>query len=416
MTNINLLLKRVGHPEKKFPSVLIAGTNGKGSTAIFLSEILKKAGYKTGLYTSPHLIKVEERVKVNGKPIPGEKFVELVNLLKPLIEDLSSFPPHKITFFEAITALSFLYFSQEKVDILVSEVGMGGRLDATNTLSPLLGIITPISREHTTYLGNNLPSIAKEKCGIIKEGMAVISSPQKPSVNKVIRKFCRQKRARLCRVDKDLSYQDLGFDGTFQKIQVSSSLYNFSELKIRPLGKFQIMNALTALLAAEAFFLPVSGVREKVQQAIKVGLEETEIPGRLQIISRKPLVIFDVAHNPEAIASLISSLSFIFPEKNYHFLLGLLKDKDAGKIIKTLSSSASSFVFTRPETERAQDPDFLAKLAHRYCNTVPTNVIPRPKEAFSFAKRNLLSNGLLCICGSFYLSSAVLKNLTFKKI
>ncbi len=403
LANILRLLNRLDNPQKGFPSFHIAGTNGKGSTAAMLAAILSSAGYRTGLYTSPHLWDVCERIQIDGRPIARKEFASLIASLVPVVEELSQFPPHSPTYFESLTAAAFLYFCQKRVDYAVVEVGMGGRLDATNVVTPLVSVITPIGLEHRRYLGNTLAAIAREKAGIIKEGRPVVVGKQVRSAFQVINKVARERGCAVYSLGKNITWTtEGGTKSSFSfHIKVPGLERKIDGVRISLPGTFQVENAATACLALTAAGLSVK--EEVVRQALK----EISWPGRLQVVSRKPLIIFDVSHNPPAIKTLLANLSFLYPKKEFKFLCGLLKDKDYRSILKLIGPFGKEFYFTRPDSHRSREPEELKSYFQKVFPNKPCRVVVNPRQAYFAARKEIGEKELLCICGSFYLASAL---------
>ncbi len=368
------LLAELGNPQERYKSIQVAGTNGKGSVASFIASILTESGYKVGLYTSPHLLEPTERITLSRKPISQKNFASLITSLIPVIEKRVAGTGVPLTYFEVLTAAAFQYFAKEKIDFLVAEVGMGGRLDATNVLKPLACVLTPISLEHTEYLGHTLAAIAQEKCGIIKKGSLVVSSPQRREVADVIKDVCVKKNVPLYWVSPCI-------------------------------GKFQIENAAVAEKVIEA--LSSFGVRIK-KRDIEKGLLKTKISGRLQILAQKPLIIYDVGHNPGAVRALCEALRDISPQK-YIFIYGCLKGKDAQQIIKIIAPMTKILILTKPKSKRAREPEELLQIAKEVLSENKIKVISNPKSALRFALKNKKKEPV-CIFGSFYLASSF-KNL-----
>ncbi len=376
------LLSELGNPERRYKSLHITGTNGKGSVANFIASILSEAGYRVGLYTSPHLLEPTERIVVSGKLISKRRFASLITSLLPTIEKRVEKTGIPLTYFEVVTAAAFQYFAEEKIDFLVAEVGMGGRLDATNILKrPLVCVITPISLEHTEYLGDTLAAIAREKCGIIKEGSIVVSSPQRREVAQVIRKACKKKG-----------------------VPFRNEFLNGTSLKLPVLGRFQIENAAVAAAAIEA--LSSFGFRIK-KESIREGLLKTRIFGRLQILSKKPLIVYDVGHNPAAVKALCESLITLFSDGKYIFIYGCLKGKDSRRILKIIGPITKLLILTRPKSERARELEDLFRIAKEYLEEEKIKIIANPKRALRFALKSRKKEPI-CIFGSFYLAPAIL--------
>ena len=393
------LLKKFGNPHLKYPSILIGGTNGKGSVAKVLSEILYHSGYKVGLYTSPHLLKINERICVNNKPISDKKLNFYIKKLKKIISDL---PYHNYpTFFEALTVIGFLYFFEEKVDILVAEVGMGGRFDATNVLPSFLEIMTPISLDHTNYLGRTLNEIALQKAGIIKSGSCVISGRQKKVCENIIMEKVREKKAKIYTYLKDFRAKRV-----YQS--VSCQIFNFygnekyKGLKTKLLGRHQIQNISLAIQAS--CIIKENGFRIK-DESIYKGVENTYWPARFQILKENPIIIVDGAHNPEGIEILKKTISEVFPGEKFSFLVGIMKDKDWRNMLKKIFNIADEIIFTRIDSERAIEPEILADFSKRR-KGIKIEIIKRVDEALKEIEKRKKN---LCICGSLYLAGEVLK-------
>lgn len=333
------LLDQVGNPHHDLQAVHIAGTKGKGSTAWMTANVLREAGFKVGLYTSPHLVSFRERIRVDGARIPEKQFAGLLSEIRPYIT-----PPEEgrcsHSFFDVLTVMAFLYFSRQKVDIAVVEVGMGGRLDATNVLCPLVAAITPISFDHTKHLGNDLASIAAEKAGIIKPGVPVVVSPQSVEALEVIRHTCRARRARLIQVGEDIQWtpkpcpgpRPVQGEGTC--LDVRTTRRGYVGLWLPLLGDHQRINATTAVGIAEE--LRRSSVRIP-EEAIRKGLARTKVLGRISVIQRRPTVVLDVAHNPASIRTLREVLQNRFRFKRLFLVFTLHKDKDVEGIVREMT-------------------------------------------------------------------------------
>lgn len=398
------LLKKFGNPHKKYPSVLIAGTNGKGSVARTLANMLTSSGYKTGLYTSPHLVYLGERIKIDGKDITEEELAEKIRQLQKI---LINQPYHLYpTYFEALTSLAFSYFADKRIDILVCEVGMGGRFDATNVLPSSLEIITRIGLDHMQYLGNTIEQIANEKAGIIKDNTYVVSCRQKAAAMDVIKRKAKEKRAKLyCEGD----------DFYTRRVFVSpeNQIFNFYGERIykgikTPLkGKHQISNM--ALAIQSAILLKKMGF-DIQDEAIYKGVETTSWPCRFQIVKKEPYIIVDGAHNPDGIKTLLATLTELFPDTKFSFLMGILKDKDWKRMLDIVikSGQVKEIIFTTPESERAISPDILADFVLKKRKDINVNVIEKIPDALRYIKQTKKN---WCICGSLYLCGDIIKYL-----
>jgi len=336
LERVQKILEALGNPQLDFSSIHIAGTNGKGSTAAMTASILKEAGYTVGLYTSPHLLSYTERIKVDNRDISPKEFNQGISLVKKIILKLQkknkAFKP---TVFEVLTAVAFWYFAKKEVQVAIVEVGMGGRLDATNVLYPLVSVITNVDYEHTEILGKTLTAIAQEKAAIIKPGIPVVTAEAKSDPLKVIK----------AQAEKNLSVLQ----------QVKAYPIYLTNL----LGEHQKINAACAVAA-----IKLAGI-EVGQKQIECGLRDTQWPGRLQIISRKPLIIVDGAHNPAGAKGLKEALRQLFPGK-FTVIFGCQATKDFCLIIKTLASIAKKFIITRSSNAQAQKQSLVLASINKF--------------------------------------------------
>jgi len=379
------LLSRLGNPHQAYPSILVGGTNGKGSIASMIAAILINAGFRVGLYTSPHLVDFRERVCVNGAMISLQEANTYASQVRENGKSAE-------TYFECLTAVAFLHFKAQHVDWAVLEVGMGGRLDATNVVSSFLSIISNISLEHRDYLGSTLRKIATEKAGIIKKNGICLTAATQGSVLDVFRAQCEHNHARLLQLGKDF------------KIKIGeNSFFNFAspELQIKRLkvalpGQHQIRNAALAL--ASIVELQKRGYLIS-EQNISSGMANVRWPGRLEMIQQNPCVVLDGAHNPAAISVLCQSLPRLYSWRRLIIVFGALRDKQYGVMVKKLYSLADQMIFTMPSTERAAPPeDFLPKVLPE-----KVMVIRSPLDAFRVALSNATIHDLICVTGSLYL-------------
>src|SRR3990167_862994 len=407
LENISLTLNLLQNPHQKFKSIHIAGTNGKGSTAAMTASILQHAGYKTALYTSPHLQDFRERIMINRVMIPEGDVVELTEIIRSRIYNHSEL---SLTFFEFTTAMAFLYFAKEKVDFAVIEVGMGGRLDATNVLNPVVSIITEIDIEHTEHLGEDIKSIAKEKGGIIKEKGTVILSSRKPDVIEIIESICKDKNAKLYRIGRDFGIrnEECGIRSSkFEFHNPKSAIHNF---EIPLLGKYQIINASIAIKAS--LIIKESGF--KIDESnIRDGLKKVQWNGRLEIVSENPIIILDGAHNPAAAKALSEELKKFWNAEygirvnQLMLIIVILKDKDYKGIISFLAPIADYIIITKPKTDRGRIAEDLKTESLKYKKDV--EIIEDISEAISKAKSYIKSNDIICITGSFFTIGEAIK-------
>jgi dihydrofolate synthase/folylpolyglutamate synthase len=406
LERIVYLLKLLGNPHQKLKFVHIGGTSGKGSVAYLLSKLLNAQGYKVGLHLSPHLQKITERMQINDMPISEKKFINQVNLLLPLNrkvqKDLNLGEP---TYFETLVAASFDYFEKEKVDIAIVEVGLGGTLDATNVIKPLLSIITSVGLDHTEILGKTVQKIARDKAGIIKEGSPVITGATQPSVREIIMKKAQNLDSKVYVLGSD-------FDHKIKNTTLSGSIFDFTmkdkiyrNISLSLLGIFQVENASLALMASH--LLTDFGFKIG-KETIYKALEVAKIPGRFEKVSEKPLIILDGAHNPIKMQTFLSSLRRIFPKKKFIFLVAFKKDKDIKNILKLLTPASTSFVvseFNQPTdmgkrfTTRAAEIRRLIKEVGFSGKTL----IQRNSHKALFEAKKLASKGdVIVVTGSLY--------------
>lgn len=346
LRGIKALLRRMGNPERGLRCVHIAGSNGKGSTAAMVAAVLAAAGYKTGLYTSPHLVEFTERIRINGKPIPQKVVIRLARRLQRTIE------ANRTTFFEAVTAMALQYFKEEAVDIAVIETGLGGRLDATNVVHPLVSVITTISLEHTDLLGNSLEQIAYEKAGIVKSGVPCVSGVRSVAALRVIRSACRRRRSRFIDA-RHARVRILHRDLSGSVLSLSIGGARISKLELSLGGNHQARNALLAIAALQE--LTDHGFRVH-EEAIRRGLGSlnalTGFQGRLLVVNRHPQIVADVAHNREAMQVLVKALKRLGVIRPW-VVFGVMKDKPFRTMIRVLASIAHGVSAVQAGTERS---------------------------------------------------------------
>ena len=385
---ISRLLNRLNNPHDVYKTVLIGGTNGKGSIAAMVASILEQGGLKVGFYSSPHLIDIRERIIVNGSMITWEE-------LSFCIEDVRKELYEDVTFFEFLTAVAFVHFHHEKVDIAVLEVGMGGRLDATNVVKPFVSIISNISFDHRSYLGDTLDKIASEKGGIIKKkGVCITAAKQRRVIN-VLEEICLQKGAKLLRLGRDMKSR-VNPDGTFNYMRLGKIFRNI----ICPLlGRHQIDNAMLAICAIEA-------IREKGlkinDDAIFRGIRNTRWDGRLEILQHEPLVLVDGAHNTAGISVLCKALKQAIVYNRLILIFGVLNDKDHVAMLKKIIPLTCHLIVTRSQTDRAMPPDKVKVTASRYMQH-NIEIIENSQNALRRALSLAKVNDLVCVTGSLYL-------------
>ncbi len=397
LENISEFMTRIGSPQREFKSVHVAGTNGKGSVCAFLAEILKEHGLKVGLYTSPHLVDFRERIKINGHEIPKEDVLRIGLALKKVMEEMIAKDPQKqLTFFEFTTGMAFKHFQEQRVDLVVTEVGMGGRLDATNVIEPEVAAITRIGLEHTNYLGKTIADIAREKAGIIKKGASVVTCERSSEALSVISSTVAKKSGKLVSIGGDFEAKRIGqtLEGTTFDFE---GPFKAANLKTRLLGNYQAENAACAITIISELRKKGFGVTDA---EIRSGLLKTEWPGRLDIVSRDPFLMFDGSHNPDGVATtarVISELQ-IGP---LTYVLGCMDDKDAKGIAKAIAPTAAKIISTQARYKRALSSGKLAAIVKSEFHG-PQTEVEDDFEAFETALREPRGKGV-CVIGSLYL-------------
>jgi len=401
LENINVLAERLGHSERAYPSAHIAGTNGKGSTAAFLESILRHAGFRTGLNTSPHLEKINERIRINGEEIDDEAFAETFTRVQVLIEELLAAGKLRAhpTYFECVTAMAFESFASERVGFAVFEVGLGGRLDATNILSPAVTIITRIDFDHENFLGHSLAEIAREKAGILKPGVPLILAEQPPEAREVILARATAlgcpviEPAQIFRVD----HQSIHDGRLHARVKEEASGQTFEIAPSLP-GRFQLQNALNAVAAAR--LLQQRGFRI-TDEAITLGIAATVWPGRLEKLQSTPDVYCDGAHNPGAARELAYFLDQNFSGRKIFLIYATLRDKAVDEVAGLLFPRAAEVIFTAPRTSRAVSATQLAEIAGHHA--AHFSVIPDAERAIEHALAEATPEDAILITGSLYL-------------
>jgi dihydrofolate synthase / folylpolyglutamate synthase len=411
LENITVLDERLGHPSRAYPSAHIAGTNGKGSTAAFLESILLHAGLRTGLNTSPHLENINERIRIDGKEISDEDFAAVFTRIHETIEQLladGKLRAHP-TYFECVTAMAMEYFAEQRVDFAVFEVGLGGRLDATNILAPAVTIITPIDFDHENFLGHSLHEIAAEKAGILKPNTPVVVAPQLPEAREVI--LNRAKELGCPVIETDVAYRihekpvttRQAKSESFATGTITATIVEISSgwwLDISPSlpGHFQVQNALNAVAAARVL---VTRGLQVTDDAIAAGISNTVWPGRLEKLQAHPDVYLDGAHNPAAARELAAFLAENFASRKIWLIYGALRDKSVDEVAGWLFPLAAEVVFTEPRTPRAISASQLAEIAGYHARHSET--IPDAEKALDHVLGNARPEDAIFVCGSLYL-------------
>ena len=411
------LMHLLGNPHLKARTIHIAGTKGKGSVASMIASVLTTSGYKTGLYTSPHLIDIRERFRIDGKMISEEEFTDIVEELKPAVDAVNRRAAYGLlTTFEIMTALCFVFFTRHDIDFQVVEVGLGGRLDATNVVSPEVCIITPVNLDHTDVLGDTVAKIAAEKAGIIKEGVPVVASPQTDEAMEVIERVCFEQHSRLIKIGVDVKWQDAGFNPEKLNIKVEGRLNDY-ELSLPLLGCCQMENAAAAVAALEVliekgFDISPSGITQ--------GMGQVKWPGRFQVMGKNPCIIIDGAHNVLSARELKKSLRYYY--KDYFsmdktkslgktiLVFGASSDKDIQGMADELAPLFDEVIITRSSHPRSMDVLTLAAgFGNRGLEVESTATVP---EALELAVSQAQGTGLICIAGSLFVAGDAIAYFT----
>ncbi|PYX16654.1 MAG: bifunctional folylpolyglutamate synthase/dihydrofolate synthase [Acidobacteria bacterium] len=422
LDHMRVLLRALDYPERRFPSVLIAGTNGKGSTAATLASILKASGLRTGLYTSPHLIRINERIRINGEEISDDEFALLHDMIDRTAERLvgeSELPWHP-SFFEMLTAIAFEYFSRKKIDIAVLEVGMGGRLDATNVIDPRICVITDISLDHQKFLGNTVTEIAREKAGIIRRGGIVVTLPQQPQANGVIGNTILDLEAQAVSavpyvppVAPSTQYRVANSELGRAIFRYPLEVMGKRILVETPLvGRHQLRNVALAIAAAEELSHRGFAI---TADSIEHGIRETHWPGRFQVIS--PVkgaseYVLDVAHNPAGAWALRSTLSGAYEDRSLTFVFGAMRDKAIGEIAEILFPLAERVIATRADNPRSATSGEIREAAAH--TSVAIEQAPNVAAALERARVLAGSNGVVVVTGSIYIVGEAMQSLGIK--
>ena len=422
LAHMRVLLDALENPERKFPAVLIAGTNGKGSTAATLAAILQASGYKTGLYTSPHLLRINERVRISGTTIPDDNFAGIHDLVDRTAERLvteGDLPWHP-SFFEMLTAIAFEYFARERIDIAVLEVGMGGRLDATNVVDPKLSIVTDISLDHQKFLGDTLAEIARQKAGIIRPNGVVVTLPQTPEANDVLGNTILDVGARAVSAVPYVPPVSPNSTPYVLPGSLASSGYRARyplqvmgrEILVEtPLvGRHQLRNLALAIAAAEE--LSAHGFPAITAVTIERGIRDTHWPGRFQVLpatAGSPEVVFDVAHNPAGAWALRSTLSAAYDDRPLVFVFGAMRDKAVGEMAEILFPLATRVIATHADNPRAATPAEIREAARRV--SVDIEEAPDVPSALALARAAAGTQGLVVVTGSIYIVGEAMRSL-----
>jgi dihydrofolate synthase/folylpolyglutamate synthase len=402
LDRMRLLAKSLGDPQKKIRTAHVAGTKGKGSTTTMLASFLQACGFKTGLYVSPHVCDVRERICINGEMISQAAMTKLICRIEPIIEKMADQKP---TFFEIFTALAFLHFAEQKVDFAVIETGLGGRLDSTNILDPDVCGITSISYDHMHQLGGTLAEIAAEKAGIFKKGVPVVSVPQVPEAKRVLKRIAQEVGAPLLFTGEDIEFsyrvESSRTQGCQTRICLTTPNSRFEHLSIPLMGEHQAINCGLALALLDQ--LKAAGLKIDDTKAVE-GLRDlgARLPGRMELVSKDPRILLDGAHNAASVQALMRAIGQNIPYDSMVVIFGCAADKDITGMMEQIAGGGDKVIFTKSDTARAADPHDLGRMYEEKTGRV-AQICPTLKEALRVALSAVSREDLITVCGSFYL-------------
>lgn len=402
LENMKTLLSMVGDPHRRLRAIHVAGTKGKGSTCAMTASVLQAAGYQVGLFTQPHLHTFRERIRINDRLMTEEQMIAALDGLKPFIQQL----PDPSTF-EIMTALAFQYFAEQNVDLAVVETGLGGRLDTTNVIEPLVAVITSISYDHTYILGDTLEEIASEKAGIIKDGRPVVCSPQRAAAERVIANVCHEKRSPLILVGRDWLWQPGEANMEGQSFEVRCGIpdpggliegQRSRDFWIPLLGRYQLVNATTAIATIDQLCRQEIGIS---LEQVAEGLRRAKWPGRLEILGREPLLVIDGAHNVDSVQRLMGALRQYLAFDDLILVVGFSLDKDITAMMRELTSCAEEVIVTQADHPRAGEPEVIVERTEP--SETPLTIVSDPASALWRALELADKEDLVCVTGSLHL-------------
>ncbi|MHC4563601.1 MAG: bifunctional folylpolyglutamate synthase/dihydrofolate synthase [Planctomycetota bacterium] len=401
LDRMKLLLKKMGNPQDKIRTVHIAGTKGKGSTATMLAEMLRACGHKVGLYTSPHIVDIRERITINGEMISRAALTRLIVKVERTIKSMADDKP---TFFEIFTALAFAHFANQKIDIAVIEAGLGGRLDSTNVLKPDVCGVTSISLDHTHQLGESVAKIAEEKAGIFKRNTPVVSVPQAPEAKRVLKQAAKNSKTNLMFTGEDIEFsyrvESSRQDGCHARVCLTTPQSRFEHLPVPLLGEHQAVNCGLALALLDQ--LKTQGMNIDDELAMH-GLSGVYVPGRMELLHDDPRILVDGAHNAASIQALMRAVGQHIPYDSMIMIFGCAADKDLSGMMDQIATGADKVVFTAAKNySRACKPKELANMYEERCGRV-AQVAESLEDAIAIARSAATREDIICIAGSFYL-------------
>lgn len=391
LENISRLLQILGDPHRTLHVIHVGGTNGKGSVSAMMASVLQEEGYRVGLYTSPHLVSFTERIQINGTEIAWDEVVRLTNLLRSRVAEEGI--PQQFTFFDFTTALALYYFSHQEVDVSILEVGLGGRLDSTNIVHPLITVITNVSKDHFQILGERIEDIAREKAGIVKHGVPLLTGATQPEIISILKETCREKEAPLSLAGRDFQ----GEQTAPRTLDFGGRRWQLTDIKLGVGGPFQIENAIVALGALEA--LEEKGYRVG-EETIYRGLATVRWPGRLELVQQSPQILLDGAHNAAAARSLKEAIQEEFDYHHLYMVMGIMQDKEVSAIVETIAPLADLLITSSPHNPRAMSAQRLGEISQDYCSAI--TVIEDVGESVAYARGVANEDDLILVTGSLF--------------
>jgi dihydrofolate synthase/folylpolyglutamate synthase len=402
------MLERFNHPERKLKFIHIGGTNGKGSTVAFMRHVLQEAGFEVGSFTSPFIKRFQDRIQLNGADIPDMHLLEVANQLKPVVDELAQTELKSPTEFEVVTMLAILYYGTISYpDYVLWEVGLGGRLDSTNVVLPLLSVITSVDYDHVQILGGTIESIAREKAGIIKAGVPVVTGVKRPEALRVIEEMAASRKASLYKVNHRFSIKEKSFSEAGQVFDYRSVFGGIEDMVITMKGRHQLENVGVAIMALEVLKKYYAVVWE--EEDLRHGLQATSWMGRMELISQQPLVLLDGAHNPQGIEALANSLQSYYADKHITVMFSAMKDKEIIPMLRHLSPFIDRLILTQFEYSRAATAQEMMKLLQAESASLEVEIYIEENwyAAYNQILRELTEDHILVMAGSLYFVSEV---------
>lgn len=421
LLRIEKMLEMLGHPERRLKFIHVAGTNGKGSTCAFISQVLIDSGYHVGMFTSPYIDKYTSRIEVNGHPMLEEELVTMVNRIKPLADEIAATELGQPSMFEVTTAIALLYFVEMAFpDFVVWETGLGGRLDVTNIVHPIVSVITNIGHDHMDVLGHSISEIAAEKAGIIKAGVPVVSTVEQPEAAEVIQRIAKEKQSTLYELGEQFHYEPLSEELNAQSVTFFGPFATYDEVPVALNGAHQMTNAAAALMTLEVLRQYYVALIE--EEHVQSGMAHTVWPGRFEIVSREPDILLDGAHNPEGAQALAQALQHHYAESGLHVMLGMLATKDHSNYLRHILPLVETLIVTEPDYGQKISAAELAKAAEDVLDQLPElerrpRVIVEPswQKALEHLQEITGDEDLAVVTGTLYLISDVRSWILYQK-